>query len=196
VRFTKPKRCAAAIAERDALMSFCSPPDIFSRHHMEIIMKYERFLANTCSAICAFGVFVFVAGTSAALAQTPAPPADKSATKGPPTPAVTQPSSMDKKDSMMPGMPGMAAGGDMRGSMTGMMKNMESMTMTGDTDRDFATMMKMHHQGDRYGPDGAQGREGCKDARDGEANHRSPAEGDQGVRPVARQAQMTLSQPV
>ena len=62
-------------------------------------------------------------------------------------PAVIQPSSMDKKHSMAPGMPGMAAGGDMRGSMMGMTKNMEAMKMTGDTDRDFATMMKMHHQG-------------------------------------------------
>jgi uncharacterized protein (DUF305 family) len=105
---------------------------------MEIIMKHERFLANTCRAICALGAFVFIAGTSAALAQTPAPPADKSAAKGPP---------IDKKDSMMPGMPGMAAGGDMRGTMTGMMKNMDSVKVTGDTDRDFATMMKIHHQG-------------------------------------------------
>ena len=105
---------------------------------MEIIMKHERFLANTCRAICALGAFVFIAGTSAALAQTPAPPADKSVTKGPP---------MDKKDSMMPGMPGMAAGGDMRSSMMGMMKDMDSVKMTGDTDRDFATMMKIHHQG-------------------------------------------------
>ena len=37
--------------------------------------------------------------------------------------------------------------GDMRGSMTGMMKNMEAVKMTGDADRDFASMMKMHHQG-------------------------------------------------
>ena len=51
---------------------------------------------------------------------------------------------MDKKHSMAPGM---AAGGDMHGSMTGMTKNMESMKMSGDTDRDFATMMKVHHQG-------------------------------------------------
>ena len=36
---------------------------------------------------------------------------------------------------------------DMRGSMTGMMKNMEAVKMTGDADRDFASMMKMHHQG-------------------------------------------------
>jgi uncharacterized protein (DUF305 family) len=104
---------------------------------MEISMKHEIFLPQTCRAICALGAFVFIAGTSAALAQAP-------------TPAVTQPSSMDKKDSMKPemqGMPGMAAGGDMRGSMMGMMKNMESMKMTGDTDQDFAAMMKVHHQG-------------------------------------------------
>jgi len=98
---------------------------------MEIIVKHERFLADTCRAICALGAFVFIAATSAALAQTPATPADKSAAKG-------SPHSM---------MPGMAAGGDMHGSMMGMMKNMESMKVTGDTDRDFATMMKIHHQG-------------------------------------------------
>ncbi len=92
-------------------------------------MKHERLLASICRAICALGAFVFIAGTSAALAQTPATPADRSATKG------------------MPVMPGMAAGGDMRGSMMGMMKNMESMKMSGDADKDFAMMMKMHHQG-------------------------------------------------
>jgi len=107
-------------------------------------MKYESFLADICRAICALGAFVLIAGTSAALAQTPATPADKSATKGSMAPAVTQPSSMDKKGPMKSGM---AAGGDMHGSMMGMMKNMESMKMTGDTDRDFATMMKIHHQG-------------------------------------------------
>ena len=31
--------------------------------------------------------------------------------------------------------------------MMGMMKGMESMKMSGDIDRDFAMMMKMHHQG-------------------------------------------------
>lgn len=45
-------------------------------------------------------------------------------------------------------MKGMGAGGgDMHGSMMGMMKGMESMRMSGDTDRDFAAMMKVHHQG-------------------------------------------------
>lgn len=54
---------------------------------------------------------------------------------------------MDKSHSMAPGMRGMGAGEDMRGSMMDMTKNMESMKMSGDTDRDFATMMKVHHQG-------------------------------------------------
>jgi len=84
-------------------------------------MRHERFLTATRRAICALGALVFIAGTSAAFAQT-----------------------MDKKHSTMPGM---AAGADMHGSMKGMMKSMESMKMTGDTDRDFATMMKVHHQG-------------------------------------------------
>ena len=34
----------------------------------------------------------------------------------------------------------------MHKSMMGGMKGMESMKASGDTDRDFATMMKMHHQ--------------------------------------------------
>ena len=107
-------------------------------------MKHKRLLGDTCRAICALSAFVLIAGTSVAFAQTAA---DKSAPKGSSPPAATQPSSMDKKGSMMPGMPGMAAGGDMHGSMMGMVKNMESMKMSGDTDRDFATMMKVHHQG-------------------------------------------------
>ncbi len=47
------------------------------------------------------------------------------------------------KDGMMPGM----ARGDMHPSMMQNMKKMEAMPMTGDTDRDFAEMMKVHHQG-------------------------------------------------
>jgi uncharacterized protein (DUF305 family) len=114
---------------------------------MEIIMKHETFVAVNCRGICVLGAFVLLAGTSAALAQSPATPADKSATKAAPTPAAAQSAPMEKKDSTMGGMKGMPAAGDIRGSMMGMMKGMESMQMTGDTDRDFATMMKMHHQG-------------------------------------------------
>ncbi len=59
--------------------------------------------------------------------------------------AQTTPPAADKKHSEMKGMG--AGGGDMHGSMMGMMKGMESMRMSGDTDRDFAAMMKVHHQG-------------------------------------------------
>ena len=119
----------------------CTEPDL------EIIMNDKNVLLHTCRAVCALGVVVVIAGTSAALAQPPATPPHMSGTKGSPMSAQTQPSTMNKKDSMTPGMPGMAAGGDMHGSMMGMMKNMDSMKMTGDMDRDFAMMMKVHHQG-------------------------------------------------
>ncbi len=91
-------------------------------------MKEKMFLANR--AACALGICFLFAGTPAALAQSH--------------------TTMDKKgsmDKMHSTMPGMAAGGDMQDSMKGMMKHMESMKMSGDMDRDFATMMKMHHQG-------------------------------------------------
>ena len=110
-------------------------------------MKYETIIARGCHSVCALATFLLLTGTSVALAQSPAPPADKSATKMAPTPAGAQPAPMEKKDSMMGGMKGMSTSSDMHGSMTGMMKDMESMPMSGDTDRDFAMMMKMHHQG-------------------------------------------------
>ena len=94
-------------------------------------MKQEITFANITRALCALGAVACLAGPSAAFAQAPATSMDK---KG----------SMDKMHSNMPGM---ASGGDMQGHMKGMMKSMESMKMSGDTDKDFATMMKMHHQG-------------------------------------------------
>lgn len=49
-------------------------------------------------------------------------------------------------DTMKPGaMPSSSM--DMSKSMAGMMKNMQDMPMSGNTDHDFAAMMKMHHQG-------------------------------------------------
>jgi len=107
-------------------------------------MKRNTFVAINCRGFCVLGVFVLLTGALAALAQSPATPADKSATKGAP---ATAPAQSEKKDSTMGGMKGMPAAGDMRGSMMGMMKGMESMQMTGDADRDFAAMMKLHHQG-------------------------------------------------
>ena len=40
-----------------------------------------------------------------------------------------------------------AKGGDMQQSMMGGMDRMQKMKMSGDTDKDFAMMMKIHHQG-------------------------------------------------
>ncbi len=41
---------------------------------------------------------------------------------------------------------GMAGPGDMKASMMKGMDGMQKMTMSGDTDKDFAMMMKLHHQ--------------------------------------------------
>ena len=43
--------------------------------------------------------------------------------------------------------PGAAGAGDMHQSMKPMMDGMSAMKMSGDTDKDFAVMMKIHHQG-------------------------------------------------
>lgn len=42
---------------------------------------------------------------------------------------------------------GMAGSGDMKQSMMTGMDSMQKMQMSGDTDKDFAMMMKIHHQG-------------------------------------------------
>ena len=102
-------------------------------------MKHESFIADARMLICVLGALTLLAGTTAGLAQTPASPADKSGTKGAAPPATTH--------SAMQGMSGMGGSGDMHGSMMGMMKSMENMKPSGDTDRDFAMMMKVHHQG-------------------------------------------------
>ena len=47
----------------------------------------------------------------------------------------------------MQGAQDKAASADMRGMMMKGMKEMDVMPMTGDTDRDFAAMMRIHHQG-------------------------------------------------
>ena len=85
------------------------------------------------------GTLALLAAATASLAQTPAVPADKPMTKGTAMP--------DKADPAMKAMPGMAGGDAMHESMMGSMKSMESMKMSGDKDRDFAMMMKVHHQG-------------------------------------------------
>lgn len=103
-------------------------------------MKHQSVAAASRLFICALGALALLASAAAGLAQTPATPTDQSGMKGAAAPAKT--------DSAMKAMPGMGGGGgEMRDSMMGMMKSMDAMKMSGDTDRDFAMMMKMHHQG-------------------------------------------------
>ena len=47
---------------------------------------------------------------------------------------------------MMAGMEGDGASKDMQNTMMSGMEKMKQMKMSGDTDKDFAMMMKMHHQ--------------------------------------------------
>ena len=108
-------------------------------------MKYELPVATANRRMLVLAAITVWTSISIVHAQMPASPANKAAA---PAPTANQPMPMEKKDAPMSTMPGMAKGsGDMRSSMAGMMKSMESMKMTGDTDRDFAAMMKMHHQG-------------------------------------------------
>ena len=87
--------------------------------------------------LCVLALF---AVPSAVPGQSPATPPDKAA-------APAAPGGAHKGMDMGKGM-GMGAGeGDMRSAMMAGMKSMDSMKMTGDTDRDFASMMKIHHQG-------------------------------------------------
>ncbi len=107
-------------------------------------MKNKLYIAAVARKFYLLAAVAAVVNVSTALAQTPASPATKAST---PPPMSTQPMPMEK-GTPMSAMPGMAqGGGDMRGSMAGMMKSMDTMKMTGNTDKDFATMMKMHHQG-------------------------------------------------
>jgi len=89
-------------------------------------------------------VLALLAVPPAVMGQSTAPPTDKAA-----APGASKSMDMGKDKSMNMGKAtGMGAGeGDMRSTMLAGMKTMDSMKMTGDTDRDFATMMKVHHQG-------------------------------------------------
>ena len=61
-----------------------------------------------------------------------------------PSPAMPASGAMGKP--MMPGMESGSASKEMQSSMMSGMEKMKGMDMTGDTDKDFAMMMKMHHQ--------------------------------------------------
>ena len=62
------------------------------------------------------------------------------------TPATTPPMSHGDMKSMDMKDMGMMGSTDMKSQMMKSMQSMQSMTMTGNTDKDFAMMMRMHHQ--------------------------------------------------
>ena len=84
-------------------------------------------LLNSCRALSAAGLAA-VCFLSAVQAQT--------------APAHNMPGAMPHGQMQK----GMMGSDDMKKSMMTGMESMNKMTMSGDTDKDFAMMMKMHHQ--------------------------------------------------
>ena len=88
------------------------------------------FASPARSIAIAIAVAVFVAAPVPAAAQMGANPGKTTEAQGSKSAAAD-----------------MSSRGDMHSSMMDNMKKMESMPSSGDIDRDFAQMMKMHHQG-------------------------------------------------
>ena len=78
----------------------------------------------------------FSAGASAQTAPAMSPSASMPMQKG----------GMPMQKGSMPMQPGSAGSNDMMAAMMKGMDGMQKMPMSGDTDKDFAMMMKMHHQ--------------------------------------------------
>ena len=80
-----------------------------------------RLSVARASRVCAATTFLIAAGLAGAQ-------------------GTAMPDKMQSPDKSSPSM-------GMKQSMSGMMTGMENMPMSGNTDHDFAAMMKMHHQG-------------------------------------------------
>jgi Domain of unknown function (DUF305) len=100
--------------------------------HQELIMKNKTLQLSR--AIC-LSLLVGTAFLGAANAATPATT----------PPMAHDMKGMDMKDMDMKGMDTMTSK-DMKAHMMKSMQGMQSMTMTGNADKDFAAMMRMHHQ--------------------------------------------------
>ena len=99
----------------------------FSAVHQELLMKNKTLQLSR--AIC-LSLLASTASLGTAYAATP---------------ASTPPMAHDMKGMDMKGM-GTMTSTDMKAHMTKSMQGMQNMTMTGNTDKDFASMMRMHHQ--------------------------------------------------
>ena len=83
---------------------------------------------NPCKAMCLVPLAALWLASAPAIAQT--------------TPAMAPSASMPMGQMHK----GTAGSHDMKASMMMGMEGMQKMAMSGDTDKDFAMMMKMHHQ--------------------------------------------------
>jgi len=95
-------------------------------HPLEILMNLKTI--NLGRAICLAPIAALWLASASVQAQTPPPMA----------PSASMPMGQMQK--------GMAGAQDMKASMMMGMDGMQKMPMSGDTDKDFAMMMKMHHQ--------------------------------------------------
>lgn len=92
--------------------------------------RTNRFTETTFKAVCLVSLAAVL--SFPALAQSTSNPT-----------AMPVPMGEMHKDGMHKGASGAS---DMKGSMMVGMEEMQNMPMTGDTDKDFAMMMKIHHQ--------------------------------------------------
>lgn len=100
-------------------------PGIFETFNMNALSFPKHFATVPIKAVCVASLIAFMG--MAAQAQSTAP---------------TSSTSMPMAD-MHEGATGAQ---DMRGTMMMGMQEMQKMPMSGDTDKDFAMMMKIHHQ--------------------------------------------------
>lgn len=109
-------------------------------------MRHPSSVERVCRRICLLGALALLAVPAAVTGQTPATPPSKATPAAPADAGKGMRMDMGKGMDKDKGM-GMGAGeGDMRSAMMASMKGMDSMKMSGNTDRDFASMMKIHHQ--------------------------------------------------
>jgi hypothetical protein len=136
----------------------------------------ENVMTNPFKALCLLPLAALWVASASAQAQT--------------APAMAPSASMPMGQMHK----GAAGSHDMKASMMMGMDGMQKMPMSGDIDKDFAMMMKMHHQqalnmarvATRAGQ--VAGNEGH-----GQADHRGPEERDRAVRQVALQAEVSIA---
>ena len=95
-------------------------------------MNHKTALQRIRHGVClSLSIFGFLAAGSAGAQSAKSPATSASGSIGKP---------------MMSGMESGSASKEMQSSMMSGMEKMKEMKMSGDTDKDFAMMMKMHHQ--------------------------------------------------